>query len=218
MRVTRALKPQDRAPHRWITVTTGKVLVVNASLGLHFRAGVTVACVLEPPQAGSAGQEIVVRLEWLAAVSVTLSPELRTVGTVALPSTLGSVYLLRMIYDDEARAWDVYGVPSLTSAYDPAGTAAAAIVTHVAQTDPHTQYLKESEAFAPKASGLATLVSGTVDVSSALVAAGSRIFLTPQETGTLNGRIRVSARSAGVSFTITSTDGADDAVIAWVLL
>jgi hypothetical protein len=66
----------------------------------------------------------------------------------------------------------------------------------------------------PTARGAATLSAGQVTVSTALVTANSRIKLTPQDDSTV-GSLRVSARSAGVSFIITSTDGADRGVVAW---
>jgi hypothetical protein len=63
--------------------------------------------------------------------------------------------------------------------------------------------------------GLATLVAGTVTVSTTAVAANSRIFLTAQSTGGTAGALRISARSAGTSFTITSTSGTDTSTVAW---
>lgn len=66
--------------------------------------------------------------------------------------------------------------------------------------------------------GLATLVAGTVTVSTTAVAANSRIFLTAQSTGGTAGALRVSARSAGTSFTITSTSGTDTSTVAWQIV
>lgn len=62
--------------------------------------------------------------------------------------------------------------------------------------------------------GTATLVAGTVTVSTAAVAAGSRIFLS-KNSGTSTGALRVSARTAGTSFVITSSDAADTSTVAW---
>lgn len=66
--------------------------------------------------------------------------------------------------------------------------------------------------------GVATLVGGTVTVSNTSVTANSRIMLTPQSPGGTPGWVRVSARSAGVSFTITSSSGTDTSVIAYLIL
>lgn len=66
--------------------------------------------------------------------------------------------------------------------------------------------------------GLSTLVAGTVTVSTTAVAANSRIFLTAQSTGGTAGALRVSARSAGTSFTITSTSGTDTSTVAWQIV
>jgi hypothetical protein len=66
--------------------------------------------------------------------------------------------------------------------------------------------------------GLSTLVAGTVTVSTTAVAANSRIFLTAQSTGGTPGALRVSARTAGTSFTITSTSGTDTSTVAWQIV
>lgn len=68
--------------------------------------------------------------------------------------------------------------------------------------------------------GLATLSGGTVTVSTTAVAANSRIFLTPQDSGTIAvpAALGVSTRTAGASFDITSADAADDRTVAWVIL
>lgn len=69
------------------------------------------------------------------------------------------------------------------------------------------------------ATGIATLSAGTVVVSEALVTADSRIFLTAQTLGTVTvGQgLAVSARSAGVSFTIKSQAANDTSTVAWFL-
>lgn len=63
--------------------------------------------------------------------------------------------------------------------------------------------------------GTATLVSGAVTVSNTSVTANSRIFLTSQADGGTPGWLRVSARSAGTSFTITSSSGSDTSTVAY---
>lgn len=65
--------------------------------------------------------------------------------------------------------------------------------------------------------GASTLVSGSVVVANTSVTATSRIFLTVQSLGTVTTpkSIAVTARSAGVSFTITSEDATDTSVVAW---
>ena len=66
--------------------------------------------------------------------------------------------------------------------------------------------------------GTATLAAGTVVVSTTAVAANSRIFLTGNADGGAPGWLRVSARTAGTSFTITSSSGTDTSTVAWVIL
>lgn len=65
--------------------------------------------------------------------------------------------------------------------------------------------------------GTATLVAGTVTVNTTAVTANSRIFLTSQVDGGTPGFLRVTARVAGTSFTITSSNAADTSTVAWVM-
>lgn len=64
--------------------------------------------------------------------------------------------------------------------------------------------------------GLATLASGSVVVNTSKVTVNSRIFLTINSTpsGTA-GFIRVSARTAATSFTISSSSVTDASTVAW---
>ena len=66
--------------------------------------------------------------------------------------------------------------------------------------------------------GLSTLVGGTVVVSTTAVTASSRIFLTCQTPGGTPGFLRVSARTAGTSFTILSSSGTDTSDVAWLIM
>jgi hypothetical protein len=63
--------------------------------------------------------------------------------------------------------------------------------------------------------GIATLVAGTVVVANTSVTANSRIFLTCNNPGGTPGFLRVSARTAGTSFTILSSSGTDTSDVAW---
>ena len=63
--------------------------------------------------------------------------------------------------------------------------------------------------------GTAVLVAGTVTVADTAVTASSRIFLTSQADGGTPGFLRVSARTAGTSFTITSSSGTDTSTVAY---
>lgn len=66
--------------------------------------------------------------------------------------------------------------------------------------------------------GANTLVAGTVTVSTTAVTANSRILLTGQNSSGTHGELTVSARTAGTSFTITSSNGADTRSVAWMLV
>jgi hypothetical protein len=66
--------------------------------------------------------------------------------------------------------------------------------------------------------GRATLAAGTVTVNTTAVTANSEIFLTCQTPGGTPGFLRVSARTAGTSFTITSSSSTDTSVVAWMIV
>jgi hypothetical protein len=63
--------------------------------------------------------------------------------------------------------------------------------------------------------GTAVLAAGTVTVANTSVTANSRIFLTSNADGGTPGFVRVSARVAGTSFTITSSSGTDTSTIGY---
>lgn len=65
--------------------------------------------------------------------------------------------------------------------------------------------------------GSATLVGGTVTVSLPQVTANSDIFLTGQNSSGTAGNLTVSSRTAGTSFTITSSSASDTRTVAWLL-
>lgn len=66
--------------------------------------------------------------------------------------------------------------------------------------------------------GVATLVGGTVTVTTSKVTATSRILLTHQNNGGTVGFVTISARVAATSFTILSSSATDTSDIAWVIL
>lgn len=66
--------------------------------------------------------------------------------------------------------------------------------------------------------GVSTLVAGTVVVANTSVTATSRIFLTPQNASGTAGSVSISARTAGTSFTILSTNAADTRDVAWLIV
>jgi hypothetical protein len=63
--------------------------------------------------------------------------------------------------------------------------------------------------------GTTALVGGSAVVANTSVTATSRIFLTSQADGGTPGWLRVSARTAGTSFTITSSSGTDTSTVAY---
>jgi hypothetical protein len=65
--------------------------------------------------------------------------------------------------------------------------------------------------------GTATLTAGSATVSTTAVAVNSRIYLTSNIDGGTPGWLRVSARTAGTSFTITSSSATDTSTVAWII-
>lgn len=66
--------------------------------------------------------------------------------------------------------------------------------------------------------GVATLVAGTVTVNTNKVTANTRIYLTTQTLGGTIGVQYISARTAGTSFTITSSSATDTSTVAWLFV
>lgn len=66
--------------------------------------------------------------------------------------------------------------------------------------------------------GVVTLVGGSASVSNTRVTNDSRIFVTSQVDGGTPGWLRVSARTASTSFTITSSSATDTSTVAWLLV
>lgn len=67
-------------------------------------------------------------------------------------------------------------------------------------------------------SGKAVLVAGSKVVNNTVVTADSNIQLTSNIDGGTPGWLRVSARTPGVSFTITSSNGADTSTVSWLIV
>lgn len=66
--------------------------------------------------------------------------------------------------------------------------------------------------------GSVALVAGAATVATTAVTANSRILVTSQVDGGAPGFLRVSARVAGTSFTITSSSGTDTSTVAWFIV
>jgi len=66
--------------------------------------------------------------------------------------------------------------------------------------------------------GLATLVLGTVTVSTTAVTVNSRILLTHQPGGANHGFLRVSTITAGTSFIITSSNVLDSGSVFYIII
>lgn len=78
-------------------------------------------------------------------------------------------------------------------------------------------YRNDETGGAAAVSGVATLVAGTKTVSTTAVTANSRITLSIQNLGTVSAPkpVAVTARTAGSSFTVTSSDNTDTSRVYW---
>lgn len=97
----------------------------------------------------------------------------------------------------------------LTSSLQEGATATVALTAPPLQISSHGIYYTAGQTYV----GTATLVAGTATVTCPVVTANSLIFLT---NGT--GWCRVSTRTPGTSFVITSSSGADTSAIGYLLI
>lgn len=109
---------------------------------------------------------------------------------------------------------------TLTTAKDKfiRGSADPMIAEHGKINDNFTELYAKTAGQSASRSGVATLVGGTVVVSDTATTANSRIILTCQTPGGTPGFLRVSARTAGTSFTILSSSGTDTSVVGYYIV
>jgi hypothetical protein len=66
--------------------------------------------------------------------------------------------------------------------------------------------------------GTATLVAGTVTVSTTAVTASSIILISRNAAGGTVGDLRLGTITAGVSFVINSASGTDTSTVNWLIV
>jgi hypothetical protein len=118
-------------------------------------------------------------------------------------STLNNLLALVLQNNGTLRDWNIYDYNGST-------------YTRVSGLSSSGRHPRFSET-ANMAQGVATLAAGTVTVANTSVTATSRIHLTVQTPGGTVGSPYVSARTAGTSFTITSTSGTDTSTVAYLI-
>lgn len=99
--------------------------------------------------------------------------------------------------------------PQFVSLQGTGGGSTGGFVNHIP-----TQGFQTAEGANAK-QGTGTLVAGSLVVANTSVTANSRIFLTSQADGGTPGFLRVSARTPGTSFTVTSSSAADTSTFAY---
>lgn len=116
-------------------------------------------------------------------------------------------------------SWDGTGIPAIAHG----GGFSAYFARTLTQFSGDVEVTTLGKAFSVKegsnaTSGSVTLVAGTATVSTTAVAANSRIQVTSNADGGTPGFLRVSTRTAGVSFTITSSNVLDTSDVAWIII
>jgi len=66
--------------------------------------------------------------------------------------------------------------------------------------------------------GTQALVGGVATVATTAFMANSQVFLTSQQNGGTPGWLRVTARTVGTSFQVSSSSGTDTSTFAWVIV
>lgn len=66
--------------------------------------------------------------------------------------------------------------------------------------------------------GTVVLVAGAATVANTSVTANSRIFLTSQSDGGTPGFLRITTKTVGTSFVITSSNALDTSTVAWYII
>lgn len=66
--------------------------------------------------------------------------------------------------------------------------------------------------------GTSVLVAGAVTVSNTSMTANSLIFITSQINGGTPGFLRITAKTVGTSFVITSSSSSDTSTVAWMIV
>jgi hypothetical protein len=152
--------------------------------------------------------------------------------TMRVPTVLGYEQGIQIGPNASAAAWQMYSPSTDFSFYNVSTSGGYGEVMNInAATDEIAFYkgnvsagtagkgFKVKEGSNAKM-GIATLVAGTVVVSTTAVGTNSRIFLTHQTLGTITVPvgIAVSARTAGTSFTILSGNLTDTSTVAWMIV
>lgn len=91
-------------------------------------------------------------------------------------------------------------------------------ITTIRWRDIFASRLRLIDSAAASTVGQVTLVGGTKVVSTTAVTATSRIFLTSDAPGGTIGFLSVSARVAGTSFTILSSNALDTSDVSWLII
>ena len=194
------------------TYTLDTTIATDYTVLLNYAGTVTLTL---PAAASFTGREIVIQ-NTLAQSAISASSNVvpansTSAGTAILPAVAGAWARLQ----SNGTNWNVIGnslntlaIPGLTST-GPITVAGASLDVSVAGYG-----VRVAEGSNAK-QGTQALSSGSAVVANTNVTATSRIFLTSQADGGTPGWLRVSARTPGTSFTITSSSGTDTSTVAY---
>lgn len=168
----------------------------------------------------------------------TITGNLTVVGTTAeVVATAGTTAYSAKVTGDTATRFAVGGDGKLNwgDGTDPTDTDLYRVAANILQTDGTFQVLTDQnvggninaitagKGLTVKAGtnariGTTALTAGSAVVANTSVTAKTVVLLTSQVDGGTPGWLRCSARTAGTSFTITSSSNTDTSTVGWLLV
>lgn len=169
---------EDAASEEWFDVRShGALTVLEPRKARNFRLVPTEATVIAVTKPVTC-RRILVRVEQPASGGFTVTLDALISGSVTIATTASAISYFELLYDELTETWSV--LP-----YEIAGTAAAAITTHVGLADPHTQYALESAlgTMASQNANNVTITGGSVSgITLALAGTGGTDHYLRQTT------------------------------------
>lgn len=103
---TAVVTPEDVAKDTWIDVPAADLVVVNASLGRHFRLVPDRTCALGVVGAKS-GQDVFVRVEQGdEPFAITADAGISGTTDFGVTATAGAIFFFHLVFDDASSSWE----------------------------------------------------------------------------------------------------------------
>lgn len=208
-------------------VSSGSTLTLGASQGANFTAAggtlypITANATCTLPAGAPVGTQVGIYNAALGGANATLAANagatingLASIEITHASAAYGAQPLL-IVQLMSANAWlvtNAFGTDGGVGA-NFAGVSAFGSLKNFGLIDIQSGGLEVAEGANAK-QGLTTLTAGTVTVGNSSITANSRIHLTAQDNNS-TGALRVSARVINTSFTITSSNAADNGNVTY---